>query len=843
MTIIRPRRPALAGLLLAIWLALGSAAVAQAPTLPAAPARPVLPAPPPVLRAPAARPPLPAAASPAGVTGTNAPALKFEGSPSDIVLQTYAEVTGRTLLVAPDIPKATITLRSQSELTRDEFLQAIETVLLMNGIALQPVGEKFLKVLPSKDLRKLGAKTELTEPEAGQHPEIGRMVSQMVTLKHIGLEEAKKTIEGFKRGEGQIQLFERTNSILITDTTDNVNRMMEILRYVDQPLINREETHIREIRFAKAVDIKKRLEEIIADSLKAQQQAKSAPVSNVAGSPGIIRRTLPAPTPIPGVIRPSVRVGEPEPVENEILETLVEDAERGVIRGKVQITADERTNLLIFITRPENMNFFDKIITVLDVDKAPDVIVEVFRLEYAQAKDVATMLNDLIGNVKKDDAKAAPAGAAGGEAAPRSETLAEVAARRQQAASAAAKEVEPGMSKVGELNKDNIKILADERTNGLIIMASKSDLATLRVIVNDMDIMLSQVLVETVIVEVNLSDTLSTGIDWVQRSLLGYGNDRQPVVGFAGQGGGGTHLPADALRFNTPESFGSAVGGMSYYATFFDLNVDIVLQASATDSRTKTLASPVILTQDNKEATIEATTDQYFFKGKKYAGSNNDGVYYEDDVEMKSVGLTVKVTPRINAKGFVVMKIEESIENIAGTQRINDGDWPIVASRKLSADIAVQGGQTIMLGGLVQDSKIKSHSKIPLLGDIPFLGRLFRSDKDTLTRSEVLVFLTPYVLDTPEALKADTIRRKFSSEMGDFWKRGWSDSELADPPTPEVARRIEEARRAEESRSEIVQAARAGVPRTATNAVPRLAAPLRPIGKVETTVTTNAPAE
>ena len=761
-----------------------------APGVTRTPVRPALPIPPPSLGGAAAATTAGAEVPRAADGRPDTTALKFEGAPADIVLQSYAEVTGRTLLMAPDVPKATITLRSQSELTEEEYLQAIETALVMNGIALQPVGEKFMKVLPAKDIRKHGARTEFDEPAAGQHTEDGKMVSQMVVLKSISLDEARKAIEGFKRNEGQIQIFERTNSILITDTVDNVNRMMEILKYIDQPLINREETNIRPIIHAKAADIKKRLEEIIAESQKAQQQAKSAPEANVSGAPGIQRRNLPAPPPVPGVIRPPARTATPEPDANTIIETLVADAERGVIRGKVQIVADERTNLLIIITRPENMAFFDKIIDVLDVETAPDIMVEVIRLEYALAKDVASMINDLIGNVKKDDSAKPAAGAK--DAPGRSESLAEAAARTEQARPRAAEAAaEPGMSKVGELNKDNIKLLADERTNALIIMASKGDMATLRAIIEDMDIMLSQVLVETVVLEIGLSDKLTTGIDWVQRTFIV--GDGDNMIAYAGRGGGGMAAPIDPLTRNTTSSFGGPSGGISYYATFFGLNIDAVIQAAATDSRTRTLASPVILTLDNKEATIEATRDQYFFKGKKYAGSNNDGVYYEDDVEMKSVGITVKVTPRINEKGFVVMKIDEKIQNIAGTQRVNEGDWPIVASRNLSAEVAVQSGQTIVLGGLVQNSKIKSRSKIPILGDIPLLGRLFRSDNEEDTRSEVMVFLTPYVLDSPIELEQYARRRKIAGDAGEMWTQGISGSKLADPPDTETALRLYDA--------------------------------------------------
>ncbi|NLF21881.1 MAG: hypothetical protein GX590_01855, partial [Lentisphaerae bacterium] len=711
---------------------------------------------------------------------------------------------------------------------REEYLQAIETTLVMHGIALQPVGDKFLKVLPAKDLRKLGVETAFQEPPDGMYEENGRMVSQMVVLKSIALEEAKKAIEGFKRGDGQIHLFERTNSILITDTVDNVNRMMEILKYIDQPLLNREETNIRPVLHAKATDIKKRLEEIIAESQKAQQQAKTAPEANPAGAPGIQRRTLPAPVPVPGIIRPAAPAAAA--AENAIIETLVADAERGVIRGKVQIIADERTNLLIIITRPENMVFFDKIISVLDVpvETVPDVIVEVIRLEYAVAKDVATMINDLIGNPKKEDTQSVKTPPPAGRDAPgRSETLAEAAARTTEQTRAPAAAAETRESKIGELNKDNVKILADERTNALIIMASKGDLATLRDIIHDMDIMLSQVLIETVVLEISLSDKLSTGIDWVQRTLIAGEGDR--LTAFAGRGGGGSGTPVDTLTLQTPASLSGAAKGITYYATFFGLNVDAVLHADATDSRTRTLASPVLLTLDNKEATIEATQDQYFFKGKKYAGSNNDGVYYEDDVEIKSVGITVKVTPRINEKGFVVMKIDEKIQNIAGTQRVNDGDWPIVASRNLAAEIAVQSGQTIVLGGLVQNSKLKSRSKIPILGDIPFLGRLFRADNEEDTRSEVMVFLTPYVMDSQAELDEYARRRKAAGDAGEMWTQGFSSSALADPPDRQTARRLEAA----------------GVPPVQTpltNRSPvRIVSQPRVILDDHTTLTTNAP--
>jgi hypothetical protein len=290
------------------------------------------------------------------------------------------------------------------------------------------------------------------------------------------------------------------------------------------------------IRFAKADDIKKRLEEIVAESQK-QNQAKEEIKANTSGSPGFSRTTS-ATSPLtgrplpPGLSRLTAAAAQqPAPATpNEILETLVSDADRGMIRGKVQIIADERSNQLIIITRKENMDFFERIISVLDIETSPDVKVEVQRLEFADAEEVSTMLNDLIGNAtsKKDDA--APAGAPKGAAdtPSRSTTLAEaVAARASRSSSSSSSAAADGKSKLGQLSKDNIKILADKRTNAIVMMGSPSDLAAIKEIVKNMDIQLSQVLIETVVLEVGLNDKLETGLDWVKRVKAA--NGHQPI--------------------------------------------------------------------------------------------------------------------------------------------------------------------------------------------------------------------------------------------------------------------------------------------------------------------------
>ncbi len=706
--------------------------------------------------------------------------LNFIDAPLDIVLADYSEKTGKTLLRAPGLPALTFTLRSQGELTVEEYLKAIEAVLTMHGVGLIEFGVKFVRVVPVKSIRREGLEVLENMPEGGVAERGGTMVSQLVVLKHIDIAEATKTIDPMRNENGQINPLDRTNSILITDLPENINRILQVLRLLDQPVEAREEPNIIQIRFSKAADIKKRLEEIIADSQK-EQQASTVPRARASGAPGVVAN---APT---GVIRPqnvTVRSATAEP-EAAVIEAI----ERGIIQGKVLIVADERTNILIIITRRENMAFFERIVAVLDVETSPDFEVKVIRLEFAIADDVAKMLNDLIGATQKDEGSATTPlaeGTAGSESRRLAEVESALRNRQQQ------KQGEEGKSSVGELSKDKIKILSDKRTNSLIIMASKSDQVAIQEIVNDMDMMLSQVLIEAVIIDVTLKDGLETGVSWIQKSMVAYTRNsegqRSPAYSFAGGGGGGARA-LDATRLNDPSVLSTS--GLGYFFTMFDLNLNVILKASATDDRTRVISTPALLTTDNTEATLTSTDLIYVYKGKNnqtYGSTSSVDFLYDQ----KEVGLTLKVKPQINANHVVMMKIEQEISepgtDVAGTGTENLTGKTISSSRKIDASIAVESGQTIVLGGQVRDNNSRVRSKIPLLGDIPFLGRLFNADRRNTGRTETIVFITPYVLDTPDEVSRETKRRRDSLNIGGMWKKGWSGSDLAEPD--EAAKKV-----------------------------------------------------
>ena len=801
--------------------------------------------------------------------GTNGvPALVFNQAPLELVLDAYAEQCQKTIIPAPDLPKSTITLKSLEGqlLTKEEYLEAIEVTLTMNGVVLEPFGEKFLRALQRKTLRTQGNPILMKMP-GKPLPEKGKVVSQMIRLENITAEEAQKAIEGFKDPNGLFQVFERTNTILVTDTQENVNRMLEVIKELDVATPVTEDVFVRQIEYAMANDIKTALETIVTESQKESQKETSG--AKTSGGLGFGKST-PAPQPT-RLLNLNNRPGQPPPqpvnTPNVNLVAAVSDADRGMIRGKVLILADERSNKLIVITNKANMDFFDKVIQTLDVETTPEVQIDVIRLKYAESEDVASMLNDLIGaggasSQQKNNTNAnTQRGGAANSNLTRGTT--QTTQQRRVGASNNPTFQNANASRLGELNKDNVKVLSDKRINGIVVMARKADMRAIKDVIENMDVRLSQVLLETVIVQIELGDDLQTGIDWVQRGRyrekvkvqrtdsygrnLFYAQDANgnllnqfvpegysqtdddgntvsastiPVMktvtrmvrdNFFNNGGknsgymlgGGAGSASGTLSglmnavtsATTNEEVQSTAlaavnpigGGLNYYLKSDKLNIAAVIQAAKSDSKSKVLASPILMTVDNKEATIEATDMIYLFSGYQYSGSTYNGSAVRN-YEKRDIGLTVKVTPKINPNGTVMLTIEETFETQGADQNVPNetggtDPYATVTTRKMSSDVSVENRQTIVMGGLTKKTNVDSESGIPILKDIPWIGKwLFGSVTHKEARSELLVFITPYVLDDAEASQAEALRRKKSLSDPRPWEdEGWSASPLADP--------------------------------------------------------------
>ena len=741
--------------------------------------------------------------------GTNGvPALAFNEAPVDLVLEAYATEVGKTVIPAPDLPKASITLRSLEgqTLTKKEYLEAIEVTLTMNGVVLEPRGEKFLRALPRKTVRTHGI--ALRMDDKGNLPEEGRVVSQMIVFKNIAVDEAQKALEGFKAPEGLFQVFERTNAILVTDTQENINRMLEVVRAIDVATPVLEDVFVRQVEYALATDIKEHLETIVTESQKDEQQKKSGPKQS--GAPGFGSSQ---PSPRPSLLNLRNRLGQQQPqapvnTPNANLIAAVSDADRGMIRGKVLIVADERSNKLIIITNKSNMDFFDKVIKTLDVETTPEVQIDVIRLKYAEAEDVEQMLNDLIGASSSSSSNKNNQNANTKKGGTANSNLTRGTTQTQRKTSSNPTFQNANASRLGELNKDNVKVLADKRINGIVVMARKADMRAIREVIDNMDVKLSQVLIETVIIEVTLGDELNTGIDWVQRGRVrnekgdivrdGFVNNNNYMLGGGGGGSSatlgtmmkvGTNI-ADKVAWGGANPIG---GGVNYLLKSDKLNLAAVVNASKTDSRAKYIASPIIMTVDNKEATIDATENRQFLTGwTAQSGSYGNSGQPTPNYSAKDIGIKIKVTPKINPNGTVMLTVEEEYSQFMkngqsmlvpqeGKYTLDNVD--LAVERKMSADVRLENMQTVVFGGLTETTTSESESGIPILKDIPWVGKwLFGKVTQAEIRKELLVFMTPYVLDDEESAQLEAIRRKKALSDPRPWDdRGWSASPLADP--------------------------------------------------------------
>ena len=720
-----------------------------------------------------------------------APALNWDAAPIDIVLQTYSEQTDKTILKDPETPSPTITLKTREgqKLTKEEYLHAIEVVLEMNGIHLEPYGEKFIRALPRKDVRKKGI------PLVGPDTKLGeteKVVSMWIPFKNIATDEAQKALEGFKSNSGILLVFERTNTILVTDTEQNINRMLEVARAIDVASPVMENVFVEQIKNASASDIKQALEAIVQESQK-EQEKNGKGVNNAANQ----NASTMAARPVAGSRLLNNRPGQQnqQAAQTEVnasLVTNVSDADRGMIRGKVLILADDRSNKLIIVTQKTNMDFFRKVIEQLDVETTPDTVVKVYRLKYAEAEEVSDMINDLIGNAagsKSNSKQNQNANAKSGSGANLTRNSGSNTTTTQKASA----NQRTGEAKAGELTKDNTTVLADKRINGLVVMTNKDLVPVIEQIIEAMDVKLSQVLIETCIVEVNLNDTVKTGIDWVHQI-----SERQAMSGGGGSTSSGSALGAIATGGVTPGAIPTG-SGLNYMGLNKKLNVGAVIEASKSDSRTKYLASPIIMTVDNKEATIEATQMRYMLTGFTSSGTSYSTIAVPNYAQ-KEIGITIKTTPKINPNGTVMLAVEEEYSQLvekgqviqtnsgmAGTGGTGGGlmnvDVDTTITRKMSADISLENHQTVVIGGLVETKTVQIDAGIPILKDIPWIGRyLFGKTEDSEERKELLVFMTPYVLEDGAAAQAEAARRKQSlSETNPWNDHGWSESELADP--------------------------------------------------------------
>ena len=285
------------------------------------------------------------------------------------------------------------------------------------------------------------------------------------------------------------------------------------------------------------------------------------------------------------------------------------------------------------------------------------------------------------------------------------------------------------------------KLISDERSNSVVVTDHAASLGRLMQVVDYLDVRSPQVLIEALIVEVSLTRETKLGLEWSSK----FDFDRN-----------GHAFTGEAAQTFSLNDF--VTEGLKYSVLRTDQQLSAVLRMLATDKNVDILSTPHILTLNNQPAMIRVGEEVPVLTQTR----NIQGGETIRSFDFKNVAIELEVTPRINHEREVTLKVHPLVKKILGFNA--ELNAPILATREAKTHVLVQDGQTVVIGGLMKDDRSESRSKIPFLGDIPILGALFRKQGVTSEKTELLVFITPRVILSPEEARAVTIEKESEVE-------------------------------------------------------------------------------
>ncbi len=400
-----------------------------------------------------------------------------------------------------------------------------------------------------------------------------------------------------------------------------------------------------------------------------------------------------------------------------------------------KLVADERTNAILISGDPKVRSRLRRLIEQLDVEMATKGNNQVIYLKYAKAEDLVDVLKGVSDNLQSE---------------------------------------KQSSTKGSSSQRNQVMISAHSDTNSLVITAQPDIMNALQEVIAQLDIRRAQVLIEALIVEMAEGDGVNLGVQWGNLetgAMIQYSNTGASIGGVmvgleeAKDSEETTTITDDngnVTGFNTVTKEGdystlasalSGVNGAAMSVVMGDWTA--LISAVATDSNSNILSSPSITVMDNGEASFIVGEEVPVLTGST-AGSSNDNPF--QTVERKEVGIKLKVVPQINEGDSVQLQIEQEVSNVLGANGAVDVRF---AKRQLNTSVIVQDGQMLVLGGLIDERALESESKVPFLGDIPFLGHLFKSTSTQVEKKNLMVFIKPTIIR--DGMTADGItQRKYN---------------------------------------------------------------------------------
>jgi general secretion pathway protein D len=624
--------------------------------------------------------------------------LKPEAELTDLVGFIKA-ISCRPIILPQNIRQSKVTVIAPETVTASEAYRIFLSSLESMGLTVQPDG-KVLKIIESNRARE--ASIPVISP-GDVVPREERYVTRLLRLKYITADDVVQVLNRLKGRDGDIMPYAAANTLVVTDLASNIRRMEEVVRALDQPMAGEKIWVIR-------------LKNIVAtEVLQMLQQVFGV---GKASSPGQPRR---APIQVSG--------GGEAPAPS-----MVGSGDDSIS----QIFADDRTNSIILVSAERTYQRVFALIKRLEQQGSTSTgdRIHVYALENANADDMVQVLGGLGISVS--------AGASRG---------------RSGRGFSPPPQSSGGAQGSSGAFQDEVKVTPDKATNSLVILATGKDFLTLRDVIRRLDVPRRQVFIEAMVMEVSISKSRDLGLSY-HGAIPGLGG---LVVGGLQAGNLRSLSPLSLLSAQGlvgglvgPQITGSTIFGSGTGGSALPPQFGILLQALQTNNDVNVMQVPNILTTDNEKSTITVGQNLPFPSaitgGLPMAGQSGSmaGFAALQSVQRQDVQLKIEVTPHVSASETVRMELKTEISDVAADNYNNLG--PATNKRTLETTAVVRDQQPVVLGGIMRDKVSEAVTKIPILGDIPILGYLFKTRNKKIDKQMLLIVLTPYVINDPSEL-------------------------------------------------------------------------------------------
>ncbi|HEY2743823.1 MAG TPA: type II secretion system secretin GspD [Polyangia bacterium] len=636
------------------------------------------------------------------------------------LLNSISPMMCRPIIVPGTIRQSKVTIIAPDTVTAPEvyrmFLSALETM----GLTIQPEG-KVLKIIESNRARESAIPTYGGD---NNPPAQDQFVTRLLRLEHVSPDEVKAVLDRLKSRDGDITGYAPTNTLVITDLASNIKRMEDVVHQLDVPM-GGEKIWVIKLRTVAATDMAAMLSSIFNVT-----KAGTAPPGGGRRGPNLA--TTPATHEL---------VGSGGPPGSDL--------------SVSQIIPDDRQSILVIVSTENAYRRILALVKRLDQmsiragDQATD-LVHVVPLENANADDVAGTLGGLGAAVSRSGSSGSTSGSSVRPPSPSGGSTS-------------------ASGKTG-LFEGDVRISSDKPTNSLVILASGRDYITVHELIKKLDIVRHQVFVEATILEISVDKTRKLGVAWHGGSTLNTGGNQSLLFG-----GSEPSSDVNSLLFSPSALSGLAAGlrgpAIPGADTILGLppgtsvpSFGVFVQALQNNGDVNVVSMPHILTTDNEKATIQVGQNLPFpgslggfptagVPGASGATGSLPGATFGfgTSVQRQDVALKLEITPHVSGSDYVRLEIDNELSDVSNPNF--NGLGPATSKRTIKSVVTIRDQQSIVLGGLIKDSVSETVNKVPLLGDIPILGYLFKSTQKTIQKQNLLIILTPYIINEPGDLR------------------------------------------------------------------------------------------